>query len=61
MITEMHVDDFESDDFALTTLLQKIQNGEEVAAEEFHNFIKKGKELIAILQKTCSSFLLVHR
>jgi len=50
MFTDLHVNDFESDDFALTNLLQKIQNGEEVASEEFHNFINKGKELICILQ-----------
>jgi hypothetical protein len=42
----------ESDDFALTLLLQKIQNGEDVASEEFQHFIKRGKELIFLLQKS---------
>jgi len=48
--------DLETDDFALTNLLQKIQNGEDVASEEFNQFLKKGKELILALQRSLLKF-----
>jgi hypothetical protein len=51
--------DIESEDFAHTSLLQKIQNGEDVASEEFQHFIIKGKELIHVLQKSLLNIGLV--
>ena len=47
----LDLSNLESDDFALTIFLQKIQNGEEVASEEFHHFINKGNEIIRMLQR----------
>ena len=44
----------ESDEFTLASLPQKMQIGEEVAAEEFQHFIKKGVEMIQILQNFVS-------
>ena len=56
LVIDFQTTDPVNDDFLLAILLQKIQNGEEVAAEEFQIFLKKGRELISMLQKSLISF-----
>jgi hypothetical protein len=50
-LVSIHESGIESDDFAIVTMLSRIENGDEVDNEDFSLFVKKSHELIRNLNR----------